>query len=130
TGTVGVKPTYGGVSRYGIIALASSLDQIGPCARTVTDAALLHEVLGGHDPLDSTSIDAPVPPVVASALSGAGGDLAGLRVGVVTEIGGEGFQAGVQARFDEALEQLRDLGAEIVEVSCPHFTYAMAAYYL
>ncbi|MFK5633190.1 Asp-tRNA(Asn)/Glu-tRNA(Gln) amidotransferase subunit GatA [Ornithinimicrobium sp. LYQ103] len=130
TGTVGVKPTYGGVSRYGIIALASSLDQIGPCARTVTDAAMLHEVLGGHDPMDSTSIDAPVPPVVASAESGATGDLAGLRVGVVKEIGGDGFQAGVQARFDEALEQLRDLGAEIVEVSCPHFTYAMAAYYL
>ena len=132
TGTVGVKPTYGGVSRYGIIALASSLDQIGPCARTVGDAALLHEVLGGHDPMDSTSIDAPVPPVVASAAgaSAEDGALAGLRVGVVTEIGGDGFQAGVQQRFDEALEELRALGAEVVEVSCPHFTYAMAAYYL
>jgi aspartyl-tRNA(Asn)/glutamyl-tRNA(Gln) amidotransferase subunit A len=128
TGTVGVKPTYGGVSRYGIIALASSLDQIGPCARTVADAALLHEVLGGHDPLDSTSIDAPVPPVVAAATGTR--DLTGLRVGVVTEIGGEGFQPGVLARFDEALEQLRGLGAEVVEVSCPHFVYAMAAYYL
>jgi aspartyl-tRNA(Asn)/glutamyl-tRNA(Gln) amidotransferase subunit A len=132
TGTVGVKPTYGGVSRYGVIALASSLDQIGPCARTVADAALLHEVLGGHDPMDSTSIDAPVPPVVESVAgaSAEDGSLAGLKVGVVKEIGGEGFQPGVQQRFDEALQELRALGAEIVEVSCPHFTHAMAAYYL
>lgn len=128
TGSVGVKPTYGGVSRYGVIALASSLDQIGPCARTVTDAALLHEVLGGHDPMDSTSIDAPVPPVVAAA-SGTR-DLTGMKVGVVKEIGGEGYQDGVVRRFEEALDQLRGLGAEIVEVSCPHFVYAMAAYYL
>ena len=132
TGTVGVKPTYGGVSRYGVIALASSLDQVGPCARTVADAALLHEVLGGHDPLDSTSIDAPVPPVVAAATGTR--DLTGLRVGVVKEIGdtGEGsaFQPGVVQRFEESLDQLRELGAQIVEVSCPHFVYAMAAYYL
>jgi aspartyl-tRNA(Asn)/glutamyl-tRNA(Gln) amidotransferase subunit A len=128
TGTVGTKPTYGAVSRYGIIALASSLDQIGPCARTVADAALLHEVLAGHDPMDSTSIDAPVPPVVAAATGTR--DLTGLRVGVVREISGEGFQRGVLARFEEALEHLRALGAEIVEVSCPHFVHAMAAYYL
>ncbi|AXH96079.1 Asp-tRNA(Asn)/Glu-tRNA(Gln) amidotransferase subunit GatA [Ornithinimicrobium avium] len=128
TGSVGVKPTYGGVSRYGVIALASSLDQIGPCARTVTDAALLHEVLGGHDPMDSTSIDAPVPPVLAAA-SGTR-DLTGMKVGVVTEIGGEGYQDGVLARFEEALDHLRALGAQVVEVSCPHFVYAMAAYYL
>ena len=132
TGTVGAKPTYGGVSRYGVIALASSLDQIGPCARTVTDAALLHEVLGGHDPLDSTSIDAPVPPVVAAATGTR--DLTGLRVGVVKEIGGlgddEAFQEGVRRRYQEALQHLRDLGAEIVEVSCPHFAYALPAYYL
>jgi aspartyl-tRNA(Asn)/glutamyl-tRNA(Gln) amidotransferase subunit A len=127
TGTVGTKPTYGAVSRYGVIALASSLDQIGPCARTVTDAALLHEVIAGHDPLDSTSVDAPVPPVLAATSTR---ELSGLRVGVVTEIGGEGFQPGVQQRFTEALDQLRDLGAEIVEVSCPHFRYAMSAYYL
>jgi aspartyl-tRNA(Asn)/glutamyl-tRNA(Gln) amidotransferase subunit A len=130
TGTVGAKPTYGGVSRYGIIALASSLDQIGPCARTVTDAALLHEVVGGHDPMDSTSIDAPVPALVAAVESGRSGDLAGTRIGIVTELTGEGYQSGVQARFDEAVELLREAGAEIVEVSCPHFTYAMAAYYL
>ncbi|HEU5266852.1 MAG TPA: amidase family protein, partial [Jatrophihabitans sp.] len=90
TGTVGHHPTYGGVSRYGLVALASSLDQAGPCARTVLDAALLHEVIGGHDPCDSTSIAAPVPPVVAAARAGASGDLRGLRVGVVRELGGPG----------------------------------------
>lgn len=127
TGTVGAKPTYGGVSRYGIIALASSLDQIGPCTRTVTDAALLHSIIGGHDRRDSTSIEGPVPPV-ADAL--ATRDLSGKRVGVVAEISGHGFQAGVQARFDEAVAQLEALGAEVVPVSCPHFVYAMAAYYL
>ncbi|QDO89616.1 Asp-tRNA(Asn)/Glu-tRNA(Gln) amidotransferase subunit GatA [Ornithinimicrobium ciconiae] len=130
TGTVGAKPTYGGVSRYGVIALASSLDQIGPCARTITDAALLHEVIGGHDPMDSTSIDAPVPDLVAAVESGRSGDLTGLRVGIVKELTGEGYQAGVQARFEESVELLRQAGAEIVEVSCPHFQYAMAAYYL
>jgi len=130
TGTVGVKPTYGGVSRYGLIACASSLDQGGPCARTVLDAALLHEVIGGHDPLDSTSIDSPVPSVVAAAKQGADGDLSGLRVGVVRELTGEGYQPGVQASFDAALRQLEKLGAEVVEVSCPHFEYGLAAYYL
>jgi aspartyl-tRNA(Asn)/glutamyl-tRNA(Gln) amidotransferase subunit A len=130
TGTVGVKPTYGGVSRYGLVAFSSSLDQGGPCARTVLDAALLHEVIGGHDPLDSTSIDAPVPPVVAAAREGASGDLTGVRVGVVREFSGEGYQAGVLGAFDTAVEQLRKLGAEVVEVSCPHFDYALPAYYL
>jgi aspartyl-tRNA(Asn)/glutamyl-tRNA(Gln) amidotransferase subunit A len=127
TGTVGAKPTYGGVSRYGIIALASSLDQIGPCTRTVTDAALLHAVIGGHDEMDSTSIEGPVPPVVGAVSTR---DLTGMRIGVVREISGEGFQAGVRARFDEAVAHLRGLGAEVTEVSCPHFPYAMAAYYL
>ena len=97
TGTVGVKPTYGGVSRYGLVAFSSSLDQGGPCARTVLDAALLHEVIGGHDPMDSTSIDAPVPPVVAAAREGAAGDLSGVRIGVVREFAGEWYQAGVTA---------------------------------
>src|SRR5687768_1352305 len=96
TGTVGVKPTYGGVSRYGLVALASSLDQAGPCARTVLDAALLHSVIAGHDPLDSTSVDQPVPDVVAAARSA---DVAGMRVGVVKQFGGEGYQAGVEQRF-------------------------------
>ena len=131
TGTVGHKPTYGGVSRYGLIALASSLDQAGPCARTVLDAALLHEVIGGHDPCDSTSIARPVPAVVAAAREGAAaGSLAGVRIGVVRELGGEGYQAGVLAAFESSVETLRALGAEIVEVSCPHFEYALAAYYL
>jgi aspartyl-tRNA(Asn)/glutamyl-tRNA(Gln) amidotransferase subunit A len=130
TGTVGVKPTYGGVSRYGLVAFSSSLDQAGPCARTVLDAALLHEVIGGHDPLDSTSIDAPVPPVVEAALQGASGDLRGVRVGVVAEFSGAGYQAGVLESFAAAVGQLRALGAEVVEVSCPNFTYALPAYYL
>jgi aspartyl-tRNA(Asn)/glutamyl-tRNA(Gln) amidotransferase subunit A len=127
TGTVGVKPTYGGVSRYGLVAFSSSLDQAGPCARTVLDAALLHEVIAGHDPADSTSIDAPVPPVVAAARSG---DVRGLRIGVVKELQGDGYEPGVTARFEAAVETLRGLGAVVTEVSCPHFGYALAAYYL
>jgi aspartyl-tRNA(Asn)/glutamyl-tRNA(Gln) amidotransferase subunit A len=127
TGTVGVKPTYGGVSRYGLVALASSLDQAGPCTRTVLDAALLHSVIGGHDPMDSTSIDAPVPPVVEAARRA---DVSGLKVGIVRELGGEGYQAGVRTRFEESVKLLQDAGAEVVEVSCPHFDYALAAYYL
>ncbi|MFJ5233573.1 Asp-tRNA(Asn)/Glu-tRNA(Gln) amidotransferase subunit GatA [Kitasatospora sp. NPDC088391] len=127
TGTVGVKPTYGSVSRYGLIAFSSSLDQGGPCARTVLDAALLHEAIAGHDPLDSTSIDAPVPAVVAAAKLR---DVRGMRIGVVKEFSGEGYQAGVMQRFNEAVELLRELGAEVVEVSCPSFTLALPAYYL
>ncbi len=127
TGIVGVKPTYGAVSRYGVIAMASSLDQVGPMGRTVLDAALLHEVVAGHDPRDSTSIDAPVPDVVAAARRG---DVSGLRIGVVRELGGEGFQPGVQRRFDAAVELLAGAGAEVVEVSCPSFVHGIAAYYL
>ncbi|WP_424188777.1 Asp-tRNA(Asn)/Glu-tRNA(Gln) amidotransferase subunit GatA [Actinokineospora sp. G85] len=130
TGTVGVKPTYGTVSRYGLVAYASSFDQAGPCARTVLDAALLHEVIAGHDPMDATSVDAPVAPVVAAAREGARGDLSGVRVGVVRELVGEGHQPGVLASFEAAVRQLRDLGAEVVEVSCPSFDLALAAYYL
>jgi len=127
TGIVGVKPTYGGVSRYGLVAFSSSLDQAGPFARTVLDAALLHEAIAGHDPADSTSIDAPVPPVVEAARRA---DVRGMRVGVVTELSGEGYQPGVEQRFAEAVELLRELGADVVEVSCPHFQYALPAYYL
>ncbi|HEU4513552.1 MAG TPA: Asp-tRNA(Asn)/Glu-tRNA(Gln) amidotransferase subunit GatA [Nocardioidaceae bacterium] len=130
TGTVGVKPTYGGVSRYGLVALANSLDQAGPVTRTVLDSALLHEVIGGHDPLDSTSIDQPLPPLVDAARQGAAGDMKGVRIGVVKELTGEGYQAGVQARFDESVQLLVDAGAEVVEVSCPSFVHALAAYYL
>lgn len=127
TGTVGVKPTYGGVSRYGVVALASSLDQVGPCARTVLDTALLHSVIAGHDPMDSTSINSPVPDVIAAAKLG---DIKGMKIGVVREISGDGFQAGVKQRFDEAVNILESLGADVVEVSCPNFPYALAAYYL
>ncbi|TJY72293.1 Asp-tRNA(Asn)/Glu-tRNA(Gln) amidotransferase subunit GatA [Arthrobacter sp. CAU 1506] len=127
TGSVGVKPTYGGVSRYGAIAMASSLDQIGPVTRTVLDAALLHEVIGGHDPADSTSLTDPVGALVEAARSG---DVHGMRIGVIKELQGEGYSAGVQARFDEALELLRGAGANVVEVSCPNFKYALGAYYL
>jgi aspartyl-tRNA(Asn)/glutamyl-tRNA(Gln) amidotransferase subunit A len=127
TGTVGVKPTYGGVSRYGLVALASSLDQAGPCARTVMDAALLQAAIGGHDPRDSTSIPEPMPDVVAAA---ARADVRGLRIGLVRELTGEGYQAGVEQRFREAVEILEHLGAGVVEVSCPHFEYALGAYYL
>ncbi|MCW2644864.1 MAG: Asp-tRNA(Asn)/Glu-tRNA(Gln) amidotransferase subunit GatA [Pseudonocardiales bacterium] len=130
TGIVGHKPTYGAVSRNGLIAFSSSLDQAGPFGRTVLDAALLHEVIAGHDPADSTSIRGPVAPVVAAAREGARGDLTGVRIGVVRELGGEGYQPGVLASFEAAVETLRGLGADIREVSCPHFGYALAAYYL
>ncbi|MFN8097885.1 MAG: Asp-tRNA(Asn)/Glu-tRNA(Gln) amidotransferase subunit GatA [Dermatophilaceae bacterium] len=127
TGTVGTKPTYGGVSRYGLIAMASSLDQAGPVTRTVLDAALLHELIGGHDAMDSTSIDAPVPGLVEAARRA---DVSGMRIGIVRELTGDGYQTGVQRRFDEAVAHLVDAGAEVVEVSCPSFRFALAAYYL
>ncbi|MDN5563878.1 aspartyl/glutamyl-tRNA(Asn/Gln) amidotransferase subunit A [Luteococcus japonicus] len=127
TGTVGVKPTYGGTSRFGVIAMASSLDQPGPCARNVGDAALLHEVICGHDPADSTSLDAPVPAVVEAAELA---DVAGMRIGIVRELSGEGFSADVRQRFEESVELLKAAGAEVVEVSCPNFGYALGAYYL
>ena len=110
-----------------MVAFASSLDTPGPLARTVLDAALLHQAISGHDPRDSTSLDAPVPPVVAAARNP---DVAGLRIGVVTELGGEGYASGVLTRFNEAVEVLESLGAKITEVSCPHFSYALPAYYL
>ena len=127
TGTVGVKPTYGGVSRYGLVAFSSSLDQAGPCARTVLDAAYLHEAIGGYDRMDSTSINAPIPPVVAAAKSG---DVKGMKIGVIKELQGDGYQPGVLKLFNQSLELLASLGAEIVEVSCKYFDYALAAYYL
>ncbi len=131
TGTVGAKPTYGGVSRYGAIALASSLDQIGPVARTVLDTALLHDVIAGHDPHDSTSLKHEWPSMAAAAREGfAGGSLKGLRVGVVKQLMLEGVQPGVKARFEEALALLTAQGAEVVEIDAPHFEYAVAAYYL
>ncbi|TFD88891.1 Asp-tRNA(Asn)/Glu-tRNA(Gln) amidotransferase subunit GatA [Cryobacterium serini] len=131
TGSVGVKPTYGGVSRYGAIALASSLDQVGPVSRSVYDAALLHDVIGGHDPLDSTSLTDSWPSMAAAAQAGLkDGALKGVRVGVIKELSGDGFQAGVTQRFTETLALLVAAGAEITEVSAPNFEYAVAAYYL
>ncbi|PID97980.1 MAG: Asp-tRNA(Asn)/Glu-tRNA(Gln) amidotransferase GatCAB subunit A [Actinobacteria bacterium] len=131
TGTVGAKPTYGAVSRYGLVAMASSLDQIGPVTRTVGDAAALTELIGGYDPYDSTSLDEPVPPLLDAVSQRKGTHSAkGLRIGVVRELTGEGYQSEVQGAFDRTVEQLRDAGADIVEVSCPSFEYALAAYYL
>lgn len=130
TNTVGVKPTYGTVSRYGLIACASSLDQGGPCARTVLDTALLHEVIAGHDRFDATSVDRPVAPVVEAARRGASGDLAGVTVGVIKQFDREGWQPGVMDNYHAALRQLESQGAELVEVDCPHFDDALNAYYL
>jgi aspartyl-tRNA(Asn)/glutamyl-tRNA(Gln) amidotransferase subunit A len=96
----------------------------------VLDAALLHEIIGGHDPLDSTSIDQPVPALVDAVHQGASGDLSGVRIGVVTELGGEGYQAGVLTRFQESVDLMVKAGAEVVEVSCPSFVHALATYYL
>ena len=127
TGTVGVKPTYGGVSRYGAIALASSLDQIGPVSRTVLDSALLHDVIKGHDRHDSTSLR-DVWPSFEEAVKNS--NVAGVKIGVIDQLDGEGFQPGVLSRFHEALELLKAEGAEIVNVSLPSLEYAVAAYYL
>jgi aspartyl-tRNA(Asn)/glutamyl-tRNA(Gln) amidotransferase subunit A len=115
------------VSRYGLVAFSSSLDQGGPCARTVLDAALLHAAIAGHDPFDATSIDQPVPDVVAAAKHA---DVRGLKVGVVKQFDGDGYQDGVRQRFHEAVDLLRELGATVVEVDCPSFDYALPAYYL
>ncbi|QLD10388.1 Asp-tRNA(Asn)/Glu-tRNA(Gln) amidotransferase subunit GatA [Microbacterium oleivorans] len=131
TGTVGVKPTYGGVSRYGSIALASSLDQVGPVSRTVLDSALLHDVIGGHDAHDSTSLDERWPSFAAAARDGARGDvLRGLKVGVIRELDDAGFQPGVSTSFRASLAAMEAQGAELVEISAPHFEYGVAAYYL
>lgn len=127
TGTVGVKPTYGSVSRYGLIAMASSLDQAGPCTRTVEDAALLHEVIGGYDPKDSTSINGGFGDFVAAARMK---DVRGLKIGVIDELEDDGFDPLVKARFEESLTLLEHAGAEIIRLSCPHFKYALGAYYL
>ncbi len=125
-GIVGLKPTYGRVSRYGLIAFASSLDQVGVLTRDVTDAAIMLNVIAGHDPLDSTSLDAPVPDYTAALT----GDIRGMRVGVPREYFIPGMQPEVEAAVRAALQQLADLGAEIVEVSLPHTDYALPVYYL
>jgi len=126
TGIVGLKPTYGRVSRYGIVAFASSLDQIGPFARSARDAALLMQAIAGYDPLDSTSINAPVPNYT-EALKG---DVKGLRIGVPSEYFVEGTEPGVRAAVEQAIETLKSLGAEVGECSLPHTRYGVAAYYI
>ncbi|RAV31967.1 Asp-tRNA(Asn)/Glu-tRNA(Gln) amidotransferase subunit GatA [Corynebacterium heidelbergense] len=131
TNTVGVKPTYGTISRYGLVACASSLDQGGPTARTVLDTALLHEVIAGHDANDSTSSTRPVAPVVEAARQGASGDLSGVKVGIVKQFERpEALQPGVLELHRRNLEQLESQGAELVEVDCPNFDHAVKAYYL
>ncbi|MFV0373638.1 Asp-tRNA(Asn)/Glu-tRNA(Gln) amidotransferase subunit GatA [Microbacterium sp.] len=131
TGTVGLKPTYGGVSRHGAIALASSLDQVGPVSRTVLDSALLHDVIAGHDPHDATSLADAWPSFADAARDGARGDvLRGLRIGVVSELPDSGVQPGVASSFHAALSAMVAQGAELVDISAPHFEYGVAAYYL
>ncbi len=125
-GIVGVKPTYGLVSRYGMIAFASSLDQAGPLTRTVRDAAALLQLAAGHDPLDSTSITRDVP----DYLDGIDSGIDGLRVGVVKEFQGEGTDPGVRQRVEESFARLEKLGATLEEVSLPSFEYGISAYYL
>ncbi len=125
-GVVGMKPTYGRVSRYGLVAFASSLDQVGPLARDVRDAALLLSVIAGHDSKDSTSIDRPVPDYTAALEEG----LAGLRVGVPREYFGEGIDPEVEQAVRNGIDMLRDAGAEVVDVSLPHTEYCVAVYYL
>jgi aspartyl-tRNA(Asn)/glutamyl-tRNA(Gln) amidotransferase subunit A len=125
-GVVGLKPTYGRVSRFGLVAFASSLDQIGPVTKTVRDAALIMNVIAGHDPQDSTSLSAPVPDYVANL----GNDLRGVRLGVPKEYMIDGIDPQVRAAIDVAVKQLNSLGAEIIEVSLPNTEYAIAVYYI
>ncbi len=125
-GVTGLKPTYGRVSRYGLVAFASSLDQIGPLARTAEDAALLLEVLAGHDPLDSTSVDCPVPKYSETVKQ----PLAGLKIGLVREHFGEGLDAEVEKAVREAVKVYESLGAKTVDVSLPHGKYGVATYYI
>ncbi len=128
-GVIGMKPTYGRVSRFGLIAFASSLDQIGPFARTVRDAAMMLEAISGADSNDATSVDVPVPSYT-SLLDNAPGDLHGVKVGVAREYQIEGVDPGVQRAVDAAVEDLKRLGADIVDVSLPHTKYALATYYI
>jgi len=125
-GCVGLKPTYGRVSRYGVIAYASSLDQVGPLTRDVTDAAIMLGAIAGHDPLDSTSVDRPVPDYRASLLA----DVKGMKIGLPREYFIEGLDADVKQAMDAAIDTYRALGADFTEISLPHTDYAVATYYL
>src|SRR5699024_8583893 len=125
-GTVGLKPTYGRVSRFGIIPFGSSLDQVGPFARTVKDAALILQAISGQDPRDSTSSPNDVPNFTGALRE----DLKGVKIGVAKEYLIDGLEAGVDATVKEAVKQLESLGAELVDISLPHTKYGLAAYYL
>ena len=125
-GIVGIKPTYGRISRYGLIAFASSLDQVGPFTHDVMDNALLMEVLSGHDPKDSTSVDVPVPAYTKTLND----PVKGLRIGVPKEFFGEGLDTEVEASIKAALKEYEKLGAKLVDVSLPHSRYAVAVYYI
>lgn len=130
TGTVGVKPTYGAVSRYGLVAMASSLDQIGPVTRTVEDAAALQELISVYDEYDSTSLTDCPRSLLPSVAKGHKEGVKGLRLGVVKELSGDGYNEGVIAAYQETIKKLSEAGATIVDISCPTFKYALAAYYL
>ncbi|MBD2325615.1 Asp-tRNA(Asn)/Glu-tRNA(Gln) amidotransferase subunit GatA [Alkalinema sp. FACHB-956] len=125
-GIVGLKPTYGLVSRYGLVAFASSLDQIGPFSTTVEDAAILLGAIAGYDPKDSTSLKVEVPDYTQYLKT----DLKGKKVGVIQETFGEGLNPEVAAATQKAIQQLKDLGAEIIDISCPRFRYGISAYYI
>lgn len=125
-GVVGLKPTYGRVSRFGLIAFASSLDQIGPFTRTTEDSAYVLQAISGHDPLDSTSAPNPIDDYVGQLAGG----VRGLRIGIVTDIDSTGLDPEVRAAVDKSIETLRAAGAEVVEVTLPHSQYAVATYYL
>jgi aspartyl-tRNA(Asn)/glutamyl-tRNA(Gln) amidotransferase subunit A len=125
-GVVGLKPTYGLVSRFGLVAYASSLDQIGPFGRTVEDTAILLGAIAGHDPKDSTSLNIPIPDYTATLKT----DLKGVKIGVITETFGEGLDPVVAETVRKAIEQCQALGAEIREISCPRFRYGLPTYYI
>jgi aspartyl-tRNA(Asn)/glutamyl-tRNA(Gln) amidotransferase subunit A len=125
-GVVGLKPSYGRVSRYGLVAFASSLDQIGPLTRTVEDAALILQAIAGHDPADSTSLDAPVP----NYLENLHGGVKGLKLGIPKEYFGAGINPAVRTQVEKAIQAMAAQGAELVEISLPHTAYAVATYYV
>lgn len=125
-GVVGLKPTYGRVSRFGLVAFASSLDQIGPLTHTVDDAALILQAIAGHDPRDTTSLNAPVPDYSAKINNG----VKGLKLGVPAEYFGEGIHSGVRENVEKCIDKLKDQGATIVPISLPHTSYAVATYYV
>ena len=125
-GVVGMKPTYGRVSRYGLVAFASSLDQIGPITKDVSDNALLLNFLAGHDDKDSTSVDLPVPDYQKSLVD----NIKNVRIGFIQELLGKGIDAEIKEIFKSAMKKLEELGAKIIEISMPNYEYAVAAYYL